>query len=54
MLEQQGQNVALSGDERIQALEAGLGGSVGCAVRLETGRSRVQSPPWSATFFCGD
>ena len=33
---------------------AGLGGSVGCAVRLETRRSRVQSPPRSATFFHGD
>ena len=32
----------------------GLGGSVGCAVRLETRRSRVQPPPRSATFFCGD
>ena len=35
------------------ASEAGLGGSVGCAVRLET-RSRVQPPPRSATFFRGD
>ena len=33
---------------------AGLGGSVGCAVRLETRRSRVQTPPRSATFFRGD
>ena len=33
---------------------AGLGGSVGCAVRLETRRSRVQLPPRSATFFRGD
>ena len=33
---------------------AGLGGSVGCAVRLETKRSRVQPPPRSATFFRGD
>ena len=33
---------------------AGLGGSVGCAVRLETRRSRVQPPPKSATFFHGD
>ena len=31
-----------------------LGGSVGCAVRLETRRSRVQPPPRSATFFHGD
>ena len=30
---------------------AGLGGSVGCAVRLETRRSRVQPPPRLATFF---
>ena len=29
----------------------GLGGSVGCAVRLETRRSRVQPPPRSETFF---
>ena len=34
--------------------QAGLGGSVGCAVRLETRRSRVQPPPRSATFFRGD
>ena len=33
---------------------AGLGGSVGCTVRLETRRSRVQPPPRSATFFRGD
>ena len=33
---------------------AGLGGSVGCAVRLETRKSRVQSPPRSATFCRGD
>ena len=33
---------------------AGLGGSVGCAVRLETRRSQVQPPPRSATFFCGE
>ena len=33
---------------------AGLGGSVGCAVRLETRRSRVRCRPRSATFFCGD
>ena len=36
------------------ATAAGLGGSVGCAVRLETRRSRVQPPPRSATFFRGD
>ena len=35
-------------------VDAGLGGSVGCAVRLETRRSRVQPPPKSATFFHGD
>ena len=28
----------------------GLGGSVGCAVRQETRRLRVQPPPRSATF----
>ena len=33
---------------------AGLGGSVGCAVRLEIRRSRVQPPSRSATFFRGD
>ena len=33
---------------------AGLGGSIGCAVRLETRRSRVQPLPRPATFFCGD
>ena len=33
---------------------AGLGGSVGCAVRLETRRSRVQPSPRAATFFRGD
>ena len=33
---------------------AGLVGSVGCAVRLETRRLRVQPPPMSATFFRGD
>ena len=33
---------------------AGLGGSVGCAVRLETRRSPVQPLPTSATFFHGD
>ena len=32
----------------------GLGGSVGCTVRLETRRSWVQPPPRSATFFRGD
>ena len=33
---------------------AGLGGWVGCAVRLETRRSPVRPPPRSATFFRGD
>ena len=33
---------------------AGFSGSVGCAVRLETRRSRVQPPSRSATFFRGD
>ena len=33
---------------------AGLGGSVGCAVRLETRRSCVQPPLRSTTFFRGD
>ena len=32
----------------------GLGGSVWCALRLETRRSWVQPPPRSATFFHGD
>ena len=39
---------------RITIIRAGLGGSIGCAVRLETRRSRVQPPPRSATFFRGD
>ena len=38
----------------MQLLSPRLGGSVGCAVRLETRRSRVQPPPRSATFFRGD
>ena len=38
----------------INAQAAGLGGSFGCAVRLETRRWRVQPPPRSATFFRGD
>ena len=40
--------------ERIKAVHeslAGLGSSVGCAVRLETRRSPVQPPRMSATFF---
>ena len=36
------------------SITAGLSGSVGCAVRLETRRLRVQPPPRSATFFRGD
>ena len=39
---------------RAEWLSWGLGGSVGCAVRLETRKSRVQPPPRSATFFRGD
>ena len=35
-------------------VEAGLGGSVGCVIRLETRRSRVQASPRPATFFRGD
>ena len=38
----------------ILRVKAGLGGSVGCAVRLETRRSRVQPTPRLATFFRGD
>ena len=41
-------------EARRQDVSAGLGGSVGCAVRLETRTSRVQPPPRSATFFRGD
>ena len=37
-----------------KSCEASLGGSVGCAVQLETRRSWVQPPPRSATFFRGD
>ena len=37
-----------------KTLPGRLGGSVGCAVRLETRRLGVQPPPWSATFFRGD
>ena len=36
------------------AFAAGPGGSVGCTVRLEIRRSRVQPPPRSATSFRGD
>ena len=38
----------------IQEGHAGLSGSVGCAVRLETRRSRVQPLLRLATFFRGD
>ena len=38
----------------IRSNTAGLGGSFGCAVWLETRRSRVQPLPRSATFFHGD
>ena len=41
-------------ESRTHLCLAGLGGSVGCAVRLETRRSRVQAPPRSATFFRGE
>ena len=40
--------------DNISWYKVGPGGSVGCAVRLETRRSRVQPPPRSATFFRGD
>ena len=39
---------------KAQITTVGLGGSIGCAVRLETRRSRYQPPPRSATFFRGD
>ena len=51
------ENVFISSDglpHLLQFIWAGLGGSVVCAVRLETRRSRVQPPPRSATFFRGD
>ena len=41
-------------DEYNLIMGAGLGGSVGCAIRLETRRSRVKPPPRPATFFRGD
>ena len=41
-------------DKKVHLEPAGLGSSVGCSVRLETRRSRVQPPPRSATFFHGD
>ena len=43
-----------SNDMKLFHQKSGLGGSVGCAVRLETRRSQIQSPPRSATFFRGD
>ena len=46
--------VKVKGMSLIVTKLVGLGGSVGCAVRLETRRSRVQPPPRSATFFRGD
>ena len=39
---------------KLSSINTSLGGSVGCAVLLETRRSRVQTPPRSATFFHGD
>ena len=39
---------------KFNILDAGLSGSVGCTIRLETRRSRVQPPSRSATFFHGD
>ena len=38
-------------DDCTQEAKAGLSGSFGCAVRLESRRSLVQPPPRSATFF---
>ena len=46
------QNLSLS--SLLYLCMAGLGGSVGCAVRLEIRRSCVQPPPRSATFLRGD
>ena len=46
--------VTISEVATVTHTHAGLGGSVGCAVRLETRKSRVQPPPRSATFFRGD
>ena len=50
--------VALQGLETqvsmYMSLAAGLGGSVGCAVQLETRRSWVQPPSRLATFFRED
>ena len=37
--------------QNVYKILAGLGGSVGCAIRLETRRSRVQPPPRSAATF---
>ena len=47
-------SVAKKGTSTYLTQNAGLSGSVGCAFRLETRRSRVQPPPRSATFFQGD
>ena len=44
----------LSSQNMFTHIGASLGGSVGCAVQLETRRSRVQPPLMSATFFRGD
>ena len=49
-----GEKICTSTGWQLRGLSAGLGGSVGCAVQLETRRSRVQPPPRSATFFRGD
>ena len=42
------------GQLSVSGERAGLGGSIGCAVRLETRRSQVHSLPRLATFFHGD
>ena len=47
-------NSILSPYKILLIAQAGLCGSVGCAVRLETRRSRVQPPPRSVTFFRGN
>ena len=38
----------------LMLVHAGLGGSVGCAVQLETRRSWIQPSPRTVTFFRGD
>ena len=45
---------SLEEEECVRRFLAGLSGSVGSAVRLETRRSWVQPPSRSATFFRGD